>query len=143
MSEAVATSQMKADAFVDTNVVVYAFTRDDPRTAAARSLLAQGPQLNVQVLNEFVNVAVRKLRIPWSEIYDALRILDAFAAPPRPLTFDVHRLGIEIAERHHYRIYDALIIAAAIEAGCRTLYSEDLANGQTIRGVRIVNPFAA
>jgi predicted nucleic acid-binding protein len=142
MSEAVATSQMRADAFVDTNVVVYAFTRGDPRTAAARSLLEQGPQLNVQILNEFVNVAVRKLRIPWSEIHDALRILDAFVAPPRPLTTSVHRLGIDIAERYHYRLYDALIIAAAADAGCRTLYSEDMANGQTIQGVRIVNPFA-
>ena len=142
MSAAVATRHMKVDAFVDSNVVVYAFTRGDPRTAAARRLLEQGPQLNVQVLNEFVNVAVRKLRIPWSEIHDALRIVAAFVAPLRPLTADVHRLGIEIAERHRYRLYDALIIAAAADAGCRTLYSEDMANGQTIRGVRIVNPFA-
>lgn len=133
---------MRADAFVDTNVVVYAFTRDDPRTDVARRLLEQGPQLNVQILNEFVNVAVRKLRIPWSEIHDALRIVGAFTAPPRPLTADVHRLGVDIAERYHYRLYDALVIAAAADAGCRTLYSEDMANGQTIQGVQILDPFA-
>ena len=138
-----ATSLMSADAFVATNVVVYAFTRNDPRSAPARRLLEQGPQLNVQVLNEFVHVALRKLRMPWLEIHDALRIIRSFAAPPHPLTVSIHDAAVAIAERHRYRIYDALIIAAAIAAGCRTLYSEDLADGQTIRGVRIVNPFAA
>ena len=132
---------MNGNTFVDTNVVVYAFGRTDPRTMPSRALLEQGAQLNVQVLNEFVNVAFRKLRMPWNEIHDALRIIRIFAGPIRPLTTAIHEAGIEIAERYHYRIYDALIIAAAIDAGCRTLYSEDLANGQTIQGVRIVNPF--
>ena len=134
---------MSAEAFVDTNVVVYAFSRNDLRTAPAHLLLEQGPQLNVQVLNEFVSVALRKLRMPWPEIHDALRIIGVFAAPPRTLTTTIHDAAVAIAERHHYHIYDALIIAAAVDAGCRTLYSEDLADGQTIRGVRIVNPFAA
>jgi len=139
---AVAATQMSRDAFVDTNVVVYAFGRTDPRTAPARALLEQGARLNVQVMNEFVNVATRKLRMPWDEIHDALRIIRIFAGSIRPLDNAVHEAGIAIAERYRYRIYDALIIAAAVEAGCRTLYSEDLANGQTVRGVRIVNPFA-
>ena len=138
----VAAIQMRRDAFVDTNVVVYAFGRTDPRTMPARALLEQGVQLNIQVMNEFVNVATRKLRMPWDEIHDALRIIRIFAGSIRPLDTAVHEAGIAIAERHQYRIYDALIIAAAVEAGCRTLYSEDLANGQTIRGVRIVDPFA-
>ena len=132
---------MSRDAFVDTNVVVYAFGRTDPRTAAARALLAQGAQLNVQVLNEFVNVASRKLRMPWDETRDALRIIRIFAGSIHPLTDVVQQAGVAIAERYRYRIYDALIIAAAADAGCRTLYSEDLATGQSVRGVRIVNPF--
>jgi predicted nucleic acid-binding protein len=133
---------MNRNTFVDTNIVVYAFGRTDPRTMPARALLEQGAQLNVQVLNEFVNVAFRKLRMPWDEIRDALRIMRIFAGPIHPLTTAIHEAGIAIAERYRYRIYDALIIAAAVDAGCRTLYSEDLANGQTIQGVRIVNPFA-
>ena len=88
------------------------------------------------------NVATRQLRMPWGELHDALRIIRIFAGSIRPLHHAVHEAGIVIAERYQYRIYDALIIAAAVEAGCRTLYSEDLANGQTIRGLRIVNPFA-
>jgi predicted nucleic acid-binding protein len=133
---------MNRNTFVDTNIVVYAFGRTDPRTMPARALLEQGAQLNVQVLNEFVNVAFRKLRMLWDEIRDALRIMRIFAGPIHPLTTAIHEAGIAIAERYRYRIYDALIIAAAVDAGCRTLYSEDLANGQTIQGVRIVNPFA-
>jgi len=129
------------DSFVDTNVVVYAFGRTDAGTPSARALSECGAQLDVQVLNEFVNVASRKLRMPWGDIHDALRIIRIFAGPIHPLTSAVHEAGVAIAERYRYHIYDALIIAAAAEAGCRTLYSEDLAAGQTIKGVRIVDPF--
>lgn len=138
---AAATRRMNRRTFVDTNIVVYAFGRSDPRTMPARALLEQGAQLNVQVLNEFVNVAFRKLRMPWNEIHDALRIIRIFAGPIRPLTTAIHEAAVAIAERHRYRIYDALIIAAAIDAGCRTLCSEDLAESETIRNLRIVNPF--
>ena len=131
-----------ADAFFDTNVLVYAFIESEARSVAADRILAEGGIVNVQVLNEFVNVACRKHALPWPDIRGALATIRILCGEPRPLTSTVHEAGIAIAERYQYRIYDALIIAAAVEAGCRTLYSEDLANGQTIRGVRIVDPFA-
>ena len=133
---------MTAEAFFDTNVVVYAFITTEKRSAVAASVLAEGGVVNVQVLNEFVNVARRKDTLSWADIRESLAVLRKRCGEPRPLTTAIHEAGLAIAERHHYRIYDALIIAAAVDAGCRTLYSEDLANGQTIQGVRITNPFA-
>lgn len=60
-----------------------------------------------------------------------------------PLALETHDLGLQIAERYGFSIYDALIVAAALRAGCRTLYSEDLQDGQTIDGRLVVrNPFA-
>jgi predicted nucleic acid-binding protein len=142
MSGVAATSPMTAEAFFDTNIVVYAFIETDVRSAIAASVLADGGVVNVQVLNEFVNVARRKHTVPWSDIRESLTVLRTRCGEPRPLTTAIHESGLAIAERYHYRIYDAMIIAAAVDAGCRTLYSEDLANGQTIQGVRITNPFA-
>lgn len=135
-------SPMGAEAFFDTNIVVYAFIESDARSAAADRILAEGGIVNVQVLNEFVNVALRKHALPWRDIRGSLESIRALCGEPRPLTGAIHEAGVAIAERYRYRIYDALIIAAAADAGCRTLYSEDLASGQVIRGVRIVDPFA-
>lgn len=135
------TSPMPTDVFFDTNVIVYAFIQTDSRSAPAEALVAAGGIISVQVLNEFVNVARRKHALDWPAIRAALASVAVFCGAPRPITATLHMMALDIAERHHYRIYDALIIAAAAEAGCRTLYSEDLAHGQTIEGVRIANPF--
>ena len=130
-----------ADAFLDTNVLVYAFIENEARSSAADRVLSEGGIVNVQVLNEFVNVAVRKHALPWTDIRGSLATIRTLCGEPRSLTGTIHQAGVAIAQRYRYRIYDALIIAAAADAGCRTLYSEDLAAGQTVRGVRIVNPF--
>ncbi len=135
-------NRMTAEAFFDTNIVVYAFIESDPRSEAADRILSAGGIVNVQVLNEFINVALRTRAMPWADIHGSLASIRALCGAPRPLTNAVHEAAVAIAERYHYHIYDALIIAAAVDAGCRTLYSEDLAAGQTVQGVRLVNPFA-
>lgn len=133
---------MSAEAFHDTNVVVYAFIETGRRSVLAEQLVVVGGVVSVQVLNEFVSVARRKHALSWRAIRASLTSLRASCGEPRPLTVASHSSALAIAERYGYRIYDALIIASAAEAGCRTLYSEDLADGQEIAGVRIVNPFA-
>jgi predicted nucleic acid-binding protein len=134
---------MSSDSFFDSNIVVYAFADEGSKTRCAESLMKSGGFISTQVLNEFTDVAQRKLKMTWAETREALQAVRSVCSAPLPLTTALHDAAVAIAERHHYRIYDALIIAAAIDAGCRTLYSEDLAGGQTIQGVRIVNPFAA
>lgn len=115
---------MKGDtAFFDTNVLIYAFARDDPRAEIAEYLLAAGGMVGVQILNEFAAVAVRKLSMPWK---DVLRALDAVRPSPFPVTIQVHDLALRITGQSGYHINDSLVIAAAQEAGCNTLYSEGM-----------------
>ena len=128
--------------FLDTNVVLYAFRQGDARSQRAEILLAAGGTLSVQVLNEFVNVARRKLNRSWEEVRRALGILRVFCPDPAPVTIETHDRAVQIAERYGYSIFDSLIVAAALERQCETLYSEDLQAGQVIEGrLRVKNPF--
>jgi predicted nucleic acid-binding protein len=127
--------------FFDTNVILYAFRRGDARSRVAETLLAEGGIVSVQVLNEFVAVARRKLNRSWEEVWRALEILRAFCPQPLPLTIEIHERALQFAERYGYSIFDSLIIAAAVHSGAGTLYSEDMRDGQTIEGITIRNPF--
>lgn len=133
---------MRAKPFLDTNVLVYAFADADVRKARAASLIAAGGVVSVQVLNEFVDVARRRLGRDWASVVAALDTLTEVLDAPVPLTADLHREAVDLAWRYGFRIYDSLILAAARRAGCRVLYSEDMQDGQVIEGVRISNPFA-
>ena len=133
---------MKDKPFFDTNVVLYAFSQDDARGEVAETLLAAGGTLSVQVLNEFVAVARRKLDKSWEEIRRALEIVRVFCPEPVPLKVETHERAVYIAERYGYSIFDSLIIAAAIHAGASTLYSEDMRDGQAIDKLTIRNPFS-
>jgi predicted nucleic acid-binding protein len=132
---------MNARAFLDTNILIYAFSESEPRTAIADELLSRGFIVSVQVLNEFVNVAFRKLNMPWKRVLDLLNAVNTLCPNPLPVTFKTHRKALQIVERYRYHMYDALIIASALESSCLTLYSEDMHNGQVIEGLTIRNPF--
>src|ERR1700674_6012657 len=133
---------MRVEAFFDTNVLIYAVALNDPRNARAEELLALGGTISVQILNEFVSVALRKISMSWREVTGALDAFRVLCPSPLPITIEMHEAALKIAEKHGYNIYDALVVSAALEAGCATLYSEDLHDGQTIDGqLTIRNPF--
>jgi predicted nucleic acid-binding protein len=133
---------MPAKVFFDTNVLIYALAEGDPRSTQAEELLASGGVLSVQILNEFVSVARRKILMSWNEVTAALDAFRVLCPSPRPITIETHEVALQIAETHGYNIYDALVISAALQAGCTTLYSEDLQNDQVIDGrITIRNPF--
>ena len=133
---------MRGDkAFFDTNVLIYAFAKDDSRTETAETLLALGGVVGVQTLNEFVAVAVRKLAMPWDEVLEALNAIRILCPSPLPITIETHDTALQISARHRYHIYDSLVIAAALKASCRKLYSEDMHDGHVIDGLTIRNPF--
>ena len=128
--------------FFDTNVLVYAALQPDPRSDAARALLRGGGVVSVQVLNEFANVARRKLRRTWPEVHQALAAVRALCPAPWPISAATHEAALALAERTGYAVYDALILASALEAGCGTVCSEDMQDGQVIEGrLTIRNPF--
>jgi predicted nucleic acid-binding protein len=134
---------MRVEAFFDTNVLIYAVALDDPRNPRAEELLASGGTISVQILNEFVSVARRKILMPWREVMDVLDVFRVLCPSPLPITMEVHEAALKIAEQHGFGIYDALVVAAALEAGCSILYSEDFQDGQSIDGqLTIRNPFA-
>ena len=127
--------------FFDTNVLIYGIAAGDWRIEAARVLLAKGGIISVQVLNEFVAVALRKYQMSWKEIRKALADFRALCPQVVPIVMKTHETALRIAEQYGYHFYDSLIIAAALEAECSTLYSEDMRDGQTIDGMIIRNPF--
>lgn len=132
---------MPADVFFDSSVLVYILVREDRRASVAEELLFAGGLVSVQVLNEIVAVARRKLDMDWGEISIALTAIRELCGPPVPLTIDVHEDAVKIAEHYGYHIYDALILAAALQAECSILYSEDMQDGQSIETLTIRNPF--
>ena len=128
-------------AFLDTNVLVYAFANDDAKRPRAQQILAVGGVISVQVLNEFANVLRRKQRQDWPRIEAALAVVEAWFRSIPPLTLDTHRAAFALARDHGVAFYDALIVAAALEAGCDTLYSEDLQHSRRFGELQVVNPF--
>ena len=127
-------------AFFDTNVLLYAVRPEDPRAERARLLLAGGGLISVQALNEFTNVARRKLGQPWGEINEKLGAVRALCEV-KPLSVATHERALALAERYGCQIYDALHLASALENGCSILYTEELQHGQQIEGLTIRNPF--
>ena len=131
-----------AEAFIDTHVVLYLLSPDATKADRAESLISRGGVISVQVLNEFASVAIRKLGMSMPEIREILSTVRA-VCDVVPLSIDIHDLALNFAERYHLSIYDAAIVATAVLAKCRTLYSEDMQDGQKIEGLTIRNPFVA
>jgi len=127
--------------FLDTNVLVYAFT-SDPRAERAQRLLARGCSVGVQGLNELTNVARRKLGMNWAEVREALAAIRTLCEAILPIDVDTHTEALRISERYGCAIFDALVIAAALRADCGVLWSEDMQDGLVVDGrLRIANPF--
>lgn len=129
------------DSFFDTNVVLYALSSEAAKKHRVADLLSRGGVLSTQVLAESANVMRRKWGRSIEEIRDFHDDITA-ACRVRLIGRDTVGLALRVAERYGFSIYDSLIVAAALEAGCATLYSEDMQDGQLIEGrLRVVNPF--
>ena len=132
---------MPAKRFFDTNILIYAFAADDPRSARAESLIAEGGLIGVQVLNEFTNVTRRKLRWQWEQIEASQAVIEDLIGPAAPLTATIYASAVLLARERELSVYDALIVAAALDAGCQLLCTEDLQHGQKFRTLTVENPF--
>jgi predicted nucleic acid-binding protein len=127
--------------FFDTNVLVYIASGDSVKADQAEMAIAAGGAISVQVLNELSNVARRKMRLSWMETHIFLSTLRGVLTV-HPVTVETHETGLALAERYNFSIYDAMIAAAALHAGCDTLWSEDMQHGMALdEGLRIANPF--
>jgi len=127
--------------FLDTNVLVYAFTPEGDKSRTAEALLTTRPLISVQGLNEMVNVLRRKRAFSWPEI-DV--VVDAVVqlCPVRPQTLGTHSLARQLAPRYGLAWWDALQLASALEAGAQSFWSEDLQHGLLVeQRLRVCNPF--
>ena len=137
-----AKKRMPDRVFFDSNVLIYAMVSGDSRRERAQQLVEQGGAISVQVLNEFVAVARRKMHMPWEDVIEALGAVRILFPSPVSITLEAHEAALKIAQQYGFGIYDAMIAATALEANCSTLYSEDLQDGQVIDGkLTIRNPF--
>jgi len=103
--------------------------------------MSEGGLIGVQVLNEFTNVARRKLRWHWNQIEASLAVVEELLGPVAPLTAAIHARAVILARERKLSVYDALIVAAAQDAGCRILFSEDIQHGQKFGVLTVENPF--
>ncbi|HEX7390796.1 MAG TPA: PIN domain-containing protein [Acidiphilium sp.] len=127
--------------FLDTNVLLYLASDDAAKAGRAEAIVAAGGAISVQVINEVANVARRKMRMDWGETGIFLNTLRELLTV-HPVTVEIHETGIALARRYGFSIYDAMIVAAALLAGCDTLWSEDMQHGMVLsEGLRIANPF--
>ncbi|MEO6841384.1 MAG: PIN domain-containing protein [Bradyrhizobium sp.] len=127
--------------FYDTNMLVYLASGDTSKADRAEAAIAAGGSISVQVLNELANVARRKMQMSWDDTHALLNALRGLLTV-HPLTVDIHETGLRLAERYGFSVYDAMIVASALNAGCDTLWSEDMQHGLVLDdGLRIVNPF--
>ncbi len=139
---------MPAKYFIDTNIFVYTFSPDAPaKRKAALSLVGAALEegnglISSQVVQEFLSTALHKFKKPLSRdeahsyLEEVLAPLCGVYAGP-----DLYRRALRVQHETGYHFYDSLIIAAAVEGGCKTLYSEDFQDGQKVSGLTIKNPF--
>jgi predicted nucleic acid-binding protein len=127
--------------FFDTNTLLYLLSSDTKKADWVSKNLQQSNVISVQVLNEFTSASIRKIKISNSELDE---FLDLFTSTfnVRSLDIDTFETGLMVSRRYGYRHYDSMIIAAALQAGCEKLYSEDMQHRQVIdKRLQIVNPF--
>jgi predicted nucleic acid-binding protein len=136
---------MTARCFVDSNVLIYSDDlRAGPKRDRARELIeevmvAGTGVLSLQVLQEYFSASKKKLGLSAESALQKIQLFSRLdvvilGVPDLLAAIDLHRL-------HQFSIWDALVIRAALNAGCRILYSEDLQHGRRIDGLEIVNPF--
>lgn len=134
---------MNANCFIDTNVLVYCYTDDEPVKKQNALDIANGSDtfISTQVLTELSNTLKRKFKLSWKEIETALSEIssDFSVYVNKPVTIE---RACRIADKYQYSFYDSLIISAALACNCKTIYSEDMQDGQVIeKRLTIVNPF--
>ncbi|MDV7200183.1 PIN domain-containing protein [Roseovarius sp. 10] len=142
MSAEFVTAQYTTVWFFDTNIILY-LLEEGEKAEIATGLLQKRGVISVQVLNEALANCRRKAGMSWEEAGAFLKGVRYFC-DICDVTVETHDLGLALAARYQFSVYDAMIVAAALSAGCTTLYSEDLQHGMVIAdSLQIVNPFQA
>ena len=141
---------MSVDAFIDTNVLIYQLETLDARkhriaeSIVSKAVASGNACISFQVVQECLNTVLRKAKVKL-DLAGAQAYLDTVLTPLYlvPASLALYQRALALQARWQFSFYDSLIVAAALEAGCKKLLSEDLQHGQRIEGLRIENPFRA
>jgi predicted nucleic acid-binding protein len=126
---------------LDTNILVYTFDPLNFKSIIADNLIAEQPIIPAQVVSEFLNVSKRLLKIPKLEILKKCNII-LRECTITDTTQTVLNHAEKLIARYDLQLFDAIIVASAIEANCTILYTEDMHHGLIIEGtLNIINPF--
>ncbi len=132
---------MKDRIFLDSNVIIYSLGMDKIKKKISIDLLRKSPYISIQVVNEVVNISVKKLKMSNINAYRIGRVL-IDRCKTVSLTERVVLKGFDISERYGFSFWDSLIVAAALETECSILYTEDLHHNQSIENkLTIKNPY--
>ena len=139
---------MSVECFIDTNLFIYQLEASDERKSVtadriiSKSIESRNACISFQVVQECLNTMLRKAEIPLSTD-ETIQYLDNVLAPLYRVSASIslYRRALDLQARYLYGFYDSMIVAAALDAGCTRLYSEDLQDGQRIEGLTIENPF--
>lgn len=135
---------MKDKVFLDSNIVIYAYSDDDPlKRSIVQDILNKHDimVISTQVINEFINVMIKKKKLDYGQISLAVNELFSVLLVDA-ITMEVIQKAINISIKHGYSYFDSLMLSSAIMSGCSIFYSEDMHNRHVVeKHLEIVNPF--
>jgi len=127
---------------LDTNILVYCHSNDEPeKQEMAMKFFELNPIISTQVLSEYINVVKRKLKMPKLDIMDVC-LQNIELCILQPITFTTLKNARNLLVRYDFQLFDSIVVAAALEANCHILYSEDLHHGLVVENrMTLINPF--
>lgn len=132
--------KVASKSFVDTNVLIYAFSTDSRYQEKAIKILENHPFLSTQVLTESANVCLKKLNFSPEKVVEFISQLEQNTEVVTITPFIITK-ALHLHKAYRYSFYDSLILSAALLSGCEILFSEDMQHEQIIEGLTIINPF--
>ena len=138
---------MATRSFIDTSVLVYAEASDAPLKQRAALALLKGLYeeglgvLSTQVLQEYCNVALNKLKLPAQYVRSQLDLYEQFEVVQ--VTPAIIHAGLDIHQTRSVSFFDAIVLASAHASGCNVIWTEDMNAGEMVNGVSISNPFSS
>jgi len=127
---------------IDSNILIYNHSMDhENKRLIARDFFKENPVVSSQVISEYLNVMKRIFKMQKLELMQ-LCSLWLEKCYVQPVILSTIKLAQDLVSKYDFQMFDGIIVAAALEADCDILYSEDMQNGQIIEDMlKIVNPF--
>jgi len=141
-SYSTANELMRDRVFIDTNILIYAYSAEEDKRTRAIDLISENEVvISLQVLNEFINVLKKKFGKTVDEIFNAIREIEE-SLTILNLDVELIKRALYLGVKYGYSYYDSLIIASALVSGCSVLFTEDMQHNHLVeKKLRIINPF--